>query len=1230
MGNTDSRTTNLYREYLYLLAEADMPLRSTDTESDVGNAAAPAPAAGLDTGFSEFYTNFLNATANLSLESFNTIISNAVLRKILVLNPQNYVNVLDFALHNFNALAGERADSAATQTTFMFKKLITTVRIITKLTPVLYEHCVQRGVPSALGPNFSLEEFLLRPRLTQNLLRACFIEGFTINTAGSPGRVSLLQWETGISSNIMTTETIDAAVQLPYLDSNRLEMINMMLTLASIRLYSAPDENADAPNFFMEAIVESTNTDTLLLLMISILNVYSHYAKNLNDLKVATLYRAIGQMNMNRQSSMGSQNDNTNRQVVSSQQSIVNLKKNLVLSSLQWFNLVCCHLHDDSTFLGGFLRNEFQLKLLLSSVVKIFKNPIDQAIDQESNPLTFNNSDESSGSRDSNNTRNSNQLKLNDFTIQLPKLDSIFLQNLILLTNLLQFNKTFENYFADKFSNKFLTFIIYYVKYYYNIPEYQSNMIPMCCDLALFLTSKSLILHKLLQTFKPNYYTNKLPNFFKISNISQIETLTYRDFIVTQLTNITSNDVKSNIILKSFYFEILYNILPINSRKLGDITNSQSDNSLVQLSYEKNKNINMTDKLSYNATVSLLNLLSKMSNKNYLSSFASADSTKQSLLTSPVVKLDLLALLLRSILIYITSSYQESKNLIFLLTRHYSVLLQIKESINFITTNKNLTSVLFLEPPSTNGLSLLHQTINMPGGELIVNDERKNTSNDNSDNNSTDSGREDSNEKVNAQKVLDGETYILFDKALKEYSDDEEEDEEIKEAALEQAAHNSQSSRGDNTKPPLNNSNRKRASFVVSPNKPRDSSNINNGNNKDYEIFEHPDYTKQLIMNNEKLYIKLRPKWPIGLTNNSKLKLPRNQNFNQLWTGTSTLKILIDITKLFLKEFPEILKMSKNSDYITIIQKIEDFEPIFRGKIYDSLPREFVSNKPLEFKISLRKNPEFNKWFDEMFWSNVFQAHSTPFVSSSSSSAANNEGNNKGKRNSSVSSSPNVPILERWSSQGSTNLSRTQSNGSAMVNYFAPESTLTETASNVATDQSNVYPSMSNSGGGNSASSTTSSLTLSGSNPMPINLPSTNNLSRKSSNASSFLSKFSWTGFNKNDTQDNIIQEEPTSLSSIDTDLFVVDDGIFKSNIWVGTHIRLFPITTVKKEEFSFLDMTSSLLKKFRFSGGDGNGSDSNNHTSANNSQRNVGENRQYSPILSANPFMAFASPKRF
>lgn len=102
------------------------------------------------------------------------------------------------------------------------------------------------------------------------------------------------------------------------------------------------------------------------------------------------------------------------------------------------------------------------------------------------------------------------------------------------------------------------------------------------------------------------------------------------------------------------------------------------------------------------------------------------------------------------------------------------------------------------------------------------------------------------------------------------------------------------------------------------------------------------------------------------------------------------------------------------------------------------------------------------------------------------------------------------------------------------------------------------------------------------------------------------------------------------NLSSIDTDLFVVEEGIFKSNIWVGTHIRLFPITTIKKEEFSFLDMTSSLLKKFRFGGGDSNNSDNVGHAGNNNNNRIPSENRQYSPVLSANPFMAFASPKRF
>ncbi|SMN21964.1 similar to Saccharomyces cerevisiae YLR436C ECM30 Putative protein of unknown function [Maudiozyma saulgeensis] len=1240
MGNTDSKITNVYRDYLFQLSQGDA------------------------TNNNEFYIDFLNVTANLPLHTFNTVITNSVLRKIISLNPQNYIKLLDFTITNFieSFKNFQSTQSTKRQINFFFKQIITSIRIITKLSPILFEY-IQEGNNNILlisnNEKLNLQDFFIRKDFIEFCLQLCFMESFTIQSCTTdPGTINLIQWQTGISPNVVSKGLNDSipptTLQLPYLDSNRLEIINLFLTLSSLNLYTNDKHNI--PFFVKEMISTRQNRDMLLLLMISILNIYSHYCKNINELKVNTLYENpqkthISVISGNNENIISSNtkdtNDSSNKQIVSSQQLIINLKKNLVLSSLQWFNLICSHLSDKSTFLNDFLKNEFQLKLLLSTVVKIFKNPIDLAIDQESNPLSFNSDDSSSNNKNNSSNTNSmgqsktsnknyNQLKLKDFTIQLPKLDMIFLQNLILLINLIKFNKTFENYFADKFSNKFLIFVIYYIKYYYNIPQYQSNIIPLCFDMALFLTDKPLILHKLLQTFKTNYYTNKLPNFFKISNISHIESLTYRDFMIIQLSNLSSNDIKSNLILKSTYFEIIYNILPINAKTISKMSVSSSDSNLVQLSSVKNSNSNLTDKLSYNATLALLNLLSKLSNKNFLSSFASSNSARQSPLTSPVIKLDILALLLRSILVYITTCYQESKNLIFLLTRHYTVLLQIKESINFISTNRNINNMLFLEDLPTNSLSLLDQNFGTSNKSNSDYNYDENDDND-YDRDSTDSNLEIKDDKLNMQNILDSENYLIFNKKLKEYSDDEgdvditEKDNERSKSNGDEDDYNMTTAnngnaqkRNNNSKPSFNHVNIHSAKFMSANPKRNDSSSPATNANKEYEIYEHPDYNKQLIMNNINLYLKLKPKWPIGLTENSKLKSPKRSDFNNLWTGASTLKVLIDITKVFLKQFPEIVKMSKNSDFVDIIKKIEQFESDFDKKIKRDLRKEFSLNEPLKFKISRKRNSIFNDWLDEIFWSDVFQAHSAPYIDSLSSmtdeSTNSNTANVQNKRNNSISSGSNIPILERWSSHGSQ-LSRTQSNGSSVVNYFAPDNilsmqTLTERSETSSPDIAATTTNM--------ELSTSSSVSSAISIPINTNTQPAHNLSRKSSNASSFLSRFSWTGFNKNENQDNVIREETVSILDGDTEPFVVDEGLFKTNIWVGTNIKLFPITTIKKEEFSFLDMTSSLLKKFRFNSSD------NPDANGPNSPRNTNENRQYSPVLSANPFMAFASPKRF
>ncbi|CCD27136.1 Ecm30p NDAI_0J02440 [Naumovozyma dairenensis CBS 421] len=1340
--------------------------------------------------FNGFYEDFINAAQTLSAETFNSLISSNELRKIFKINPQNFINLLRFAIlkiilitnylslislpgnnsNNINRISSASSNSSA-QSSFMestsgsstnevslkLNHLLISIRILTKLFPIYLETTgnkkkisIDFWKPDSIQAIFGIDSINIGPEelalnslgesLLTSCVKLCFIQGFTIplqsnvktmttsNKNNKPGKFSLIMWENGI-------ETVDIGYspnnQSPKLDSNRLQIISLLLTLCSKDLYQQPTSASSSSSS------SSSNNEFLLhfssLPSTSATSIPSNSMNNLMTYFTSSLVNTVCQYCLNYNLHyMNPYKENTNLNYkLSNNQNLSILKSSLIQSSVQLLNLLLLSNPNVSITTNTIknhlsnLKRERDLKLLLSAFVKIFKYPIDQMIEVESNPFSFSN--DSSSSKINNydpslknnlninnkpsNTNNNITMTSNNFNAHndtntsttnnsnnnntsgetnasLPRIPKLSFQMIVFIINLMNANKLFRNYFMDKFANKFIIFAIYFLKFYPMGPSSNpkiSTFLQISIELSLSLSSKHLVQRKLLNSFTINYYTNKLPNSFKISNVSNINNLSYRDFAITQLSNILVNDIRSNsptIHLKPYCYELIYNLLPINQTVFNVQKNEPDDMTPLSSNNQNYYNLN------YIASISLLHLLSKSSNKQYLSSFSpskfsvnnkfnnsiqqwqqknesengiSPSLPRQYYYASPSFKLDILSILLRSILTYIVTCFRNSKNLIFVLARHHGVLLQLRDSILTISKlidSENLNLNNFIQFNSSkiinNNLSPQQQQQQQQQQQRMISTNNINNSNNNKLTNNANNDTINNNNNIplpSNEANLPPFLVAKLNKTLSKRQNNENNNDNDHAEYSDSDEYDDDDNDDDNGGVANNNGR------MSMNNGKRVSSKSNNANNVDKKDSDHENKNIQIheyfkFDNDLELFnlLSTRPNWPSGINSKINGKISNRVSFLDSWSGTESLNVLIKILKLFLTKYPNITTVTTN-DYYTLTNKFDDFEDEFLKIITPMLPiplkdelrqknREDNHNtnskllNPLLLKLN---SPTIKNWIYLQCWIDIFNSHSAPYLkpnpnsmidfnsiigkapstsslnSQSNSNSASTEvlrptslsktnsaftiglgiNNNHSadcndnivtskRRESSTSqtrmsqtnmSSSNFPppptALERWTSNTS-NLSRTTSNGSSIMNYFSQSQQQLSFQEPIMEFQSPLDSSVMIMGNIGSSS------------------PSLN--SNKPSSSSFF--RFSWSSITKSeqdDTNDAVTNNSEYSPNvngykqQHQSSTFVLDQGIINSNIWTSTNIKLFKVTKDYKEEFSFLDMTSSLLKKFRF-----------------------------------------------
>ncbi|QLL32407.1 hypothetical protein HG536_0C05760 [Torulaspora globosa] len=1163
MGNTDSRLGALYRDHVFKLARAEPAVGGAAAKAGSRSAAIPLFRSDVDETqlmaaylnreprqqhadnmFEQFYLDFISAGNGLTMELLNSKISPLDLQYIVGANRGNFANLLRFVSLKIVFIANGGRESLNTEELeAQLVQLLVCVRILTKIMPWYLAGEGDKKMKRSLDIFWTRDgdqifgiplagETDLPPLgllLVRSLVRLLFIEGFTITVRSSPGCLTHFLWENGISTQDFTYHH-----QSPRIDSNRLEIMNALLSICSSDLYQPKDfisEKHPTINRFLFCLTTLTPEYDLICFVASLINLICRFCSNHED-ETKVPYQELGYK----------QNH---------QQHLPHLRASLVLSGLQMLNLMCfnnwnrnetfefaLHLKLQSSndvqnplpniclsYLSTFNR-EFDLKLILTSFAKTFKLPIELAIEQESNPLSFlskrppssslinsnyNNNDSASANNNSN-TETGNEA--ND-SMGLPPVSPLLLQWLVLFTKLIQTNKFFENYVADKFACKIIVFSVYYISFYRDNPEASPALIPLCSNLALLLSSRKLVLAKTLDKLTPNYYTNKIPNFFKLSS-GNINNITYRDFTLIHLCHLAIGDVRDNNQPRPWLFELIYNLLPIPS--------NLKDEDLIQLSFKRQSKALRHGGLSYNASMALLQLISKMSNKKYLSTFSTNGRSTRSFIASPGFKLDLLALLLRAIIIYIVVYYNEALNLIFVICRHQRVFLQLRDTID--TISKALEGNGIIEGLGKVQLQdYLEYTLNP---RLL----RDDLASEDRDTCNTSSTEEFNSQNIKFTKNLLGQDDT--DEFESNESDDETDDDDTtmrikKDQDLDQDA--------------------------LSLAKVQSAA-------KNTEIYEQADITDYCALSNKALFKALRPQWPVGLTSKAKAKSSATNALSTTWTGAETLQTMTRIIRIILRDYPEIATIT-SSDYYKLIGDISIFKDKFKNAVQKSLPvviREMNEAEPMRIDLT-EGNLVYQQWLHDIIWSDIFNTHSAPYsISQASGISLGANGHNIVKESAIEPISPTMPKLERWNSNGSA-ISRTNSNNSSLLSYFSNQN------HDIAT---------------NSPLELTNNLHASN---KPLDGARSKNM--PTNNGHSFF-RFSWTGFNKNEECSPIKEEEycdgkKYGVNNSRRPAFNLDPGILKPNIWAGTQIQLFKTRRQEKEGFSLLDMTSSLFRRLKF-----------------------------------------------
>ncbi|KAJ2509057.1 hypothetical protein IWW47_000250 [Coemansia sp. RSA 2052] len=199
-----------------------------------------------------------------------SLVTPADIRRIRDSARENFIKLVDKV---FDRLLVLKAAKDLTRNQASTKQLLNCVRILTRLVPFAYEACPDGSTVEDIllwtprpRPG-SGADYTLGKQLVSAAIDLLFTSGFTVPpaTVGEDAVVRYAIWDNGIGQASSLGSSKDHV-------SNRVEVLRLVLVLASKTMYVPPAMAAAAPNRALHAMAYNSNKRMVLSLLCSLLN----------------------------------------------------------------------------------------------------------------------------------------------------------------------------------------------------------------------------------------------------------------------------------------------------------------------------------------------------------------------------------------------------------------------------------------------------------------------------------------------------------------------------------------------------------------------------------------------------------------------------------------------------------------------------------------------------------------------------------------------------------------------------------------------------------------------------------------------------------------------------------------------------------------------------------------------------------------------------------------------
>lgn len=706
-------------------------------------------------------------------------------------------------------------------------------------------------------------------------------------------------------------------------DSNRLEILRLLLALFSRNLYCNISEISNAGSRFLTVFVAATDARKFYLLCLSLLNTILRSLKS-NDTNSRDQYLNVE-----------SENNNGLEIPIEDHKKIRIL---MVTNALQLFNLMVAYSIPKQDFHFLFEYNISNTNGMTRNRTRIFLNKISNPKDIQlvlktlTSPIVKPIIDSDLGAF--------SYIMKSSKLIEDDELHVWATELLILILELYQCNSRFRAYFAEISGAEYFIMLIYYILKFKNEKKHLA-FTRLCIYNLLFLSSDLGLTAKLLTTFDSQLY-DSLSQLLRTSTTPT----SYRDFLVIHISNIIISDPSNSFILPNI--QILHNlismhvmILEYNKKEHRDVVLGNRRFSIKDLSKCA------PNQISYAAATSILHVINRLSNSNYLSKDFETSS-------------DYLALVLRSCCQSISRDPHGSVILMYVMSRNANLLVKLTCSIKKISDEAYTDLLLKERKEYDSNLQYQHfqsqqQIQNTPQQQQFQH-------------NSTESNRASQD--------------------LYEYIEKSKESFEMPVLSRQTTQNTLESIPSIRSMPALtkqtsqisisNNSPKSMANVTVSDDSIDPISlglnvNVNTNGNSNHSLqnnIEKTDDSKIIIPDVE----IFKAEFPSGMTANDKGKQPYYERYENKWSGKDSLIFLKECVKVINNELSEQTNTEPakpKQDATYMVQKMLKLN--LDGMIAKIKGSEsFVSEKITYQPLKLKWNSTTLGWYISLIWADIF------------------------------------------------------------------------------------------------------------------------------------------------------------------------------------------------------------------------------------------------------------------